>query len=245
MRSRMKRMLGTPVLWAGLALTGLLVGVGSSSWAAPLAAAPGGLAADVKHALKLGKSANKRSRKALSEAKKARRLAKQGPQGAQGPAGERGPQGPAGAPGAPGRAGAQGKNGSGLGYAQIEYCAAPPCEDFNGVGWFSSDDTNSPGIDNSVNFQTNPAPPPGVFCYHDLPFTPHVVMATIGTMGDASAVDIPYLVQGRAGNAEHPLAECPFPSGVDPNKTAAVFVRDMSGSTVDPDHALRMFVLFG
>jgi hypothetical protein len=242
MRSRMTRALRLPVLWVGLAVAGLLIGVGSSSVAAPLAKAPRSLAAEVKRALKLGKSADRKARKALAEAKKARSQAGPGPQG---PVGAQGPQGAAGAAGAPGRAGSPGKAGSGLGYAQIEYCAAPPCEDFNGIGWFSSDDTNSPGIDNTVNFQTSPAPPAGVFCYHDLPFKPHVVMATIGTMGDASTTSIPYLVQGRAGSTEHPLSECPFPSGVDPAKTAAVFVRDMTGATVDPSHSLRVFVLFG
>lgn len=242
MRSRMTRALRLPALWVGLAVVGLLIGVGSSSVAAPLAKAPRSLAAEVKRALKLGKSADRKARKALVEAKKARSQAVPGPQGAPG---AQGPQGAAGAAGAPGRAGSPGKAGSGLGYAQIEYCASPPCEDFNGVGWFSSDDTNSPGIDNTVNFQTDPAPPAGVFCYHDLPFAPHVVMATIGTMGDASTTSIPYLVQGRAGNAEHPLSECPFADGIDPAKTAAVFVRDMTGATVDPNHSLRVFVLFG
>jgi hypothetical protein len=225
----------------GLALVVLLVGVGSTSWGAPVAKTSRSLAADVKKALKLGKAADRRSRKALKAAKKAG----PGPQGATGAQGPQGPQGPRGADGAQGRAGSPGKAGSGLGYAQIEYCSAAPCEDFNSVGWFSSDDTNSPGIDNSVNFQTNPAPPAGVFCYHDLPFTPHNVMATIGTMADASTVSVPYLVQGRAGSAEHPLSECPFPAGVDASKTAAVFVRDMTGATVEPNHSLRVWVLFG
>jgi hypothetical protein len=235
-------------MWVGLAVAGLAVGVADSSGAVPVADSARSLGAEVKRALRLGKSADRTARKALTEAKKARRQAApgaQGPQGPQGPQGAQGAQGSAGADGAQGRAGAPGKAGSGLGYAQIEYCAAAPCEDFNDVGWFSSDDTNSPGIDNTVNFQTNPAPPAGVFCYHDLPFQPHVVMATIGTVGDASTTSIPYLVQGRAGSADHPLSECTFPAGVDPNKTAAVFVRTTAGTTVEPDHALRVFVLFG
>jgi hypothetical protein len=228
----------------GLALVVLLVGVGSTSWGAPVADTSRSLVADVKRALKLGKAADRRSRKALKEARKAG----PGPQGAQGAPGAQGLQGPRGADGAQGRTGSPGKAGSGLGYAQIEYCSTPPCEDFGSVGWFSSDDTNSPGIDNTVNFQTNPAPPDGVFCYHDLPFKPHNVMATIGTVADASTVNVPYLVQGRAGSADHPLSECPFPAGVDPSKTAAVFVRELAptpGKTVEPDHTLRVWVLFG
>lgn len=245
MRSRMTHALRLPTVWVTLAVLGLLIGVGSSSGAAELAKAPRTLAGDVKRALHLGKSANRTARKALAEAKRARRQAGPGPRGAQGAQGTQGPQGAAGADGATGRTGSSGRPGSGLGYAQIEYCAAPPCEDFNDAGWFSADDTNSPGIDNTVNFQTSPAPPPGVFCYHDLPFKPHVVMATIGTTADATTASIPYLVQGRAGSAEHPLSECPFPSGVDASKTAAVFVRDMTGALVDPDHALRVWLLFG
>ena len=234
-----------PALWTGLAIVGLLIGVGSSWGAAPLASSPQRLAAEVKRALKLGRSADRKARRALAEAKRARREAGPGPQGPRGEQGPTGAGGAAGAAGTPGRAGAPGKPGSGLGYAQIEYCAASPCEDFNSVGWFSSDDTNSPGIDNTVNFQTDPAPPPGVFCYHDLPFRPHVVMATIGTVADATGVSVPYLVQGRAGSREHPLGECPFPASVDANTTAAVFVRDMTGATVEPNRSLRLWVLFG
>src|SRR3954453_12650 len=179
MRSRMRRLRRQPALWASLVLLALVVGLANTSAAAPLAKAPKSLVADVKRALKLGKSANKRSRKALKEAKAARANSGPGPQGPQGLPGATGPQGAEGERGLPG---SPGKPGSGLGYAQIEYCPAAPCEDFNSVGWFSSDDTNSPGIDNTVNFQTDPAPPDGVFCYRALPFSPHVVMANIGTV---------------------------------------------------------------
>jgi hypothetical protein len=96
-----------------------------------------------------------------------------------------------------------------------------------------------------VNFQSDPAPPPGVFCYHDMPFAAHVVMATIGTVGDATTTSIPYLVQGRAGSAEHPLTECGFPASVDADKTDAIFVRDPNGNLAEPAHDLRIWVLFG
>jgi hypothetical protein len=241
MRSRMKRVATMPASWATLAtVVGLVVVLGGSSWAAPAASVPRKLAADVKRALKLGKAADSRSRTAVRRANAALKAAgpgPQGPQGAQGPPGPQGERGVRGSTGAP---------GSGLGYTQIEYCGNPGgCEDFPREGWFSSDDTNSPGIDNTANFQTNPYPPDGIFCYHDLPFAPHVVMATVGTIGDATAASIPYLVQGRAGSAEHPLTECGFDAGTDDSRTAAIFVRDTTGALVAPDHAVRFWVLFG
>jgi hypothetical protein len=238
----MRRLRRRPALWAVLALVALLVGLAGSSAAAPLAKVPKSLVADVKKALKLGKSADKRSRKALKEAKAARANSGPGAQGAQGLPGATGPQGDEGERGLPG---GPGKPGSGLGYAQIEYCATAPCEDFNSVGWFSSDDTNSPGIDNTVNFQTDPTPHIGVFCYRALPFTPHVVMANIGTVGDATAQLPPYLVSARAGSDEHKLPECNYPVGIDNAKTAAIYVRDLDGNLVEPDHGLRIWVLFG
>jgi hypothetical protein len=221
-----------------LAVIALLIGLGSNSWAAPLAKAPKSLVADVKRALKLGKSANRKARKALAEATKARQAAGPGPQGLPGAAG---PQGPAGAKGDRGLTGSAGKPGSGLGYAQIEYCGDTQCEDFHGPGWFSSDDTNSPGIDNSVNFR-DPAGV-GVFCYLGLPFSPHVVMANIGTVGDPD-VPIPYLVSAWTG-ADHPLDECAFPADTDSATTAAIYVRDMTGALTDPSTDLRLWELFG
>jgi hypothetical protein len=236
----MRRALRTPALLATLAVLALAVGMGATSWGAPLAKAPSKLVADVKKALKLSKTADRNAKLALADARKARAQSVAGPQGPAGPAGAAGPQGDR------GLSGPTGKAGSGLGYAQIEYCDNDNgCSDFPQRGWFSADDANSAGIDNSANFQTNPPPPAGVFCYHDLPFTPHVVVPTIGTVADATGVTVPYLVQGRAGSTEHPLTECPFVAGVDQNKSAAVVVRDLTGATVEPRHDLRIWVLFG
>jgi hypothetical protein len=250
MFTRMVRALHRRATFANVAgLLALFVALGSSSFAAPARTAAGGVAADVKRALKLGKQADKRSKQALSQARKAAaKAAVPGPPGATGAQGAQGPQGPQGDPGPRGTAG---EKGSGLGYAQIEYCAVafpPGCEDFHGgPGWFSSDDTNSPGIDNTVNF-VDPAENVGVFCYRGLPFTPHVVMATTMTVGDATAAGAKdtYVVQGRAGSDEHPLVECGFPGGTDNAKTAAVFVRDpATKDLVDPDTDVRVAVLFG
>ncbi len=73
-------------------------------------------------------------------------------------------------------------------------------------------------------------------------------MATTGTVADATlpaAKDI-YVMQGRAGSKEHPLTECQFPSGIDDDHTAAVFVRSVTdGSLVEPDHDVRIYILFG
>jgi hypothetical protein len=247
MRARLQRIGRTPTRWTTiLAIVGFVLAVGSTSWAAPAREAAVDVVATAKRALKVGQRADRNAREALRVARVARESAKPGATG---------PQGAAGAQGARGFTGAPGANGSGLGYAQIEYCAAPPCEDFGEVGWFSSDDTNSPGIDNHANFMHRVASTgadKGIFCYYDLPFTPHVVMASTGPIGDVRATTTPkpaYLVQGRAGSTDHPLVECGFAAGVNQDRTAAVFVRDMSGTPTgtltDPDTGLRIFVLFG
>ena len=249
MFTRMVRALLRRATFANVAgLLALFVALGSSSVAAPARTVASGVAADVKRALKIGKQADKRSKQALAAAKKA--AAKAAVPGPPGPPGATGQAGPAGPQGEQGLRGTAGEKGSGLGYAQIEYCPVGPptgCEDFgDGPGWFSSDDTNSPGIDNTVNF-VDPAENVGVFCYRGLPFTPHVVMAATMTVGDATAAgakDV-YFVQGRAGSAEHPLPECHFPGGTDNAKTAAVFVRDGTGTLTDPDTDVRVAVLFG
>ena len=110
------------------------------------------------------------------------------------------------------------------------------CDDFNGPGWFSPDDTNSPGIDNTVNF-TNPAA--GVFCYHGLPFTPRVVVAA---SGPSSVLRI---VEARPGSTEAPISECNFAAGIDPNHTAVLETRRLNdGALADPDTAARLYMLF-
>jgi hypothetical protein len=227
-----------------VALIALGVALGGTSVAAPVRDAARSVTADVKKALRLSDRADRNASKALKEVRALK--AKPAVAGPAGPTGPQGATGPTGLQGPKGDRGLTGPNGSGLGYAAIEYCASAPCEDFLSTGWFSSDDTNSPGIDNSVNFKT-PAQA-GVFCYYGLPFTPHNVMATTGTVGDATAVaakDI-YVVQGRAGSKEHPLTECGFANGTDDDRTAAVFVRSVTdGSLVEPDHDVRMYILFG
>jgi hypothetical protein len=230
-----------------IAFLALFVALGGSPLAAPAREAASSLGSQVKRALKIGRHADRTAARALTIAKRAdakASVAVPGPVGAPGPAG---PAGPAGATGAQGLRGAQGAPGSGLGYAGIEYCPNPTgCEDFGQEGWFSSDDSNSTGIDNTVNFWT-PAGTHGIFCYRGLPFTAHVVMATIGRVPatDPAHDTTAYTLEGRAGSVEHPLTECAFPAGTDDAHTAAVFYRDATGALAEPDHDARIYVLFG
>ena len=203
---------------------------------APLEAASG-VAANVARALRIARHADQRSSAALARAKKAEAAAAvPGPRGAVGATGADGAQGPAGATGPQGQRGGTGPAGTAVGYAAIEYCGAAVCDDFHGPGWFSPDDTNSPGIDNTANF-TNPAP--GVFCYRGLPFTPRVVVAGSGPSSQIS------IVQARPGSTEAPITECGFDPSIDPNHTAVLETRKPdAGALTEPAHDARLYVLF-
>lgn len=202
---------------------------------APLQAASS-VAANVARALRIARHADQRASAALARAKKAEAAAAvPGPRGAAGATGADGPQGATGATGPQGQRGATGPAGTAVGYAAIEYCPDPVCDDFHGPGWFSPDETNSPGIDNTANF-SNPAP--GVYCYRGLPFTPRVVVAG---SGPTSALRI---VQARPGSTEAPIGECGFAAGIDPNHTAVLETRDVGNALAEPAHDARLYVLF-
>jgi len=135
-----------------------------------------------------------------------------GPQGAQGPPGPGGPQGDRGFPGAP---------GSALAFAVILY--APPDE--GGPAVWRIDDSSAKKLDNDVNLGPTGHPLPGVFCFHDLPFTVMNAGATPGAFG----ANGPFLVQvdvPSTGQAANPA--CPQNTG------AAVYVTDPSGKLADP-----------
>jgi hypothetical protein len=83
-----------------------------------------------------------------------------------GPPGSAGPQGPA---GAQGRQGAAGANGSAAGFAYVEVEAA------------TGDVTVNPAFADNVTAANISRSAAGVYCFHDLPFTPRSIMV----MGEA------------------------------------------------------------
>jgi hypothetical protein len=207
-----------------VALLALFVAIGGTSLGAPVEhAAKHGLS-KVARALKLSKSADSRSRKALRSATQAKLLAQQALAKAAIP----GPPGPGGTNGFPGT------NGSALGYARLEYCATS-CEDFTGPGWFAPDSTNSPGLDNSVNFSEGDVP--GVFCFHKLAFTVHSVSASLSPGTDSSGRSL-QVWAGAAGQPPHCAAD-----GLAAN-SAAVYVVDSGGVLTPLGQNAQVYVTF-
>ena len=223
----------------------LFIALGGTAFGEPATQAAVSTAKKLAKALKVANAADKRARQALTAANAA--LTTGGPPGPAGPAGPAGPtgatgatgatgsQGPGGPAGADGPRGNQGPAGSALGYATIEYCPTPnTCEDMPTVGWFTPDE-EALGVDNIDNF-SNPAD--GVFCFQDLPFHVHNLVANIGPAGNNV-----YFVQTRVGTSEDPIpAPCAPKGAADLN--AVVYVRNAAGNLVDPDHAAKLLALF-
>jgi hypothetical protein len=151
-----------------ISLIALFVALGGTSFAAVTLVAKNSVGSpQVINGSLLKKDLNKKTIAALKGNRGAR-----GPAGAAGAAGAAGPAGPAGAVGAAGPAGATGPAGapgapgaagSALGYAHV-----------NGNG--TVDAANSKNVTSAnISHVAN-----ANYCFHDLPFTPHSVGATLG-----------------------------------------------------------------
>jgi len=222
-----------------VAVLALFVALGGTAFGDPALRAATSTAKKLAKALKVANTADKRARQALAAANAALTTGgptgSPGPQGPTGPTGPTGAEGPAGPQGADGARGNPGPAGSALAYATIEYCPTiNTCEDMPSIGWFTPDE-EAKGVDNIDNFN-NPAA--GVFCFQQLPFHTHNVVANIGPAGKNV-----YFVQTRVGTDEDPIpAPCSPQGGADLN--AVVYVRDAAGNLVEPDHSAKLLVLF-
>lgn len=109
----MKRRFRNRVTFANVvALIALFVAIGGTGVASPVAQRAASIGGEVKKALKLGKSANRKANQALRAAKRAEQQASQvNAKAAPGPKGERGPSGRQGLTGPPGVKGDQGPEG--------------------------------------------------------------------------------------------------------------------------------------
>jgi Collagen triple helix repeat (20 copies) len=105
------------------------------------------------------------------QATASKKKAKRGPRGKQGPAGAKGANGANGANGASGAPGAPGAAGSAVAYAHIEADG-------------SVDLVNSKNV-TTANVRRAEA---GVYCFKDLPFTVHVVLATPDSFGPSDGI---------------------------------------------------------
>jgi hypothetical protein len=200
---------------------------------------------DVAKALGLSRSANTKAKRALADSARAERDARAalarggptgpvGPIGPVGPGGAPGPGGPAGIPGAKGNPGAP---GSALGYSRIAQQQGP-----GGTMVWGSDDTLST-FDGDLTFSR---PRAGTFCYSNLPFTPHNVVATLGNTGAGP----PDIVEADIARPNAPLTpDCPTSSNAQGQPAnAVIYVRAASGGSagqlVDPPATTDMFVEF-
>ena len=112
------------------------------------------------------------------------------------------------------------------------------CEDQPAIGWFTPDE-EALGVDNTANFN-NPAP--GVFCFQQLPFHAHNLVANIGP-GTGAASNEVYFVQTQVGTSEDPIPAPCSPKGV-ADLNAVVYIRDANGALVEPDHSTKVLALF-
>lgn len=230
------------------AVLALFIALGGTAFGEPATRAAVSTAKKLAKALKVANTADKRARQALTAANAALNtggppgpVGPPGPTGATGATGATGSQGPAGPPGADGPRGNQGPAGSALGYATIEYCPTPnTCEDMPSVGWFTPDE-EALGVDNIDNFKHADA---GVFCFHDLPFHTHNVVANIGPADPPDDPNNRYLVQTQVGTDEDPIPASCSPQGA-ADLNAVVYVRNASdGKLADPDTSAKLLVLF-
>jgi hypothetical protein len=217
-----------------VAMLALFIALAGTSVGAPVREAAGGLAKSVGRALHLSKHADATARKALTAARHAEHTALDRA-GVTGPAGPQGPQGPAGATGATGRPGAP---GSAIGYATIEYCPGN-CLDQQAVGWFTPDD-DAFAIDNQANFNHGGT---GIFCFQQLPFHAHNLVANLGPSTGSAATN-EYTVQTLVGTSDKPITEAACsPSGA-ADQNAVVYVRKADGTLGDPDLSAKLYALF-
>ncbi len=221
------------------ALLALFVALGGTSVAAPVGHAARSVIRDVARALHQSKNATAESRKAVRIARASAAMSKRAldrtlSPGPAGPAGPAGPGGTAGTPGVPGRPGA---NGSAIGYATVEYCPGN-CPDQPLAGWFTPDE-EAVGVDNQANFNH---PAAGVFCFQQLPFHAHTVVANLGPSTDTVPHNN-YTVQTAVGTTEDPIpGPCQAAGAADQN--AVVYIRDSNGAEVDPDQSAKLLLLF-
>lgn len=204
-----------------VALVALLIALGAPGYAAQsvgsvLFAAKAGNANKVD-GLKASKKPHRNQLLALdSHGKFPASVGLTGPRGPQGPQGIQGTQGVQGIQGAQGLQGIKGNAGdpgSALAYSVI--LNAPPDE--GGAPHWRLNDTLSKKLDDDVNLGDSGHPAPGVFCFHDLPFTVTNIVATAGRFG----VHGPFSVQVDAPRPGHSFdASCPAKTG------AAVYVSD-------------------
>jgi hypothetical protein len=123
--------------------------------------------------------------------------------------------------GPPGARGVPGAPGSAIAYSTIVF--EPP--DGGGPAVWRIDDTLSKKLDNDVNLGDTGRPDPGVFCFHDLPFTVSNVVASPGPYGGGT----PFLVQAETARPGQTIgAPCP------PNTTVAIDVTNTAGVLENP-----------
>jgi len=126
-----------------------------------------------------------------------------GPTGATGATGREGPAGGEGKAGVSGLAGQPGAPGTALGYAKVFF--------LGGLGLFVQDTKN-------LTLDDVARPKPGVYCFHDMPFTPRNIQITVGLL---------------AGTSAHAQAPGPANDCEEPGNQAAVVLQDKEGNPVD------------
>jgi hypothetical protein len=78
-----------------------------------------------------------------------------------------------------------------------------------------------------------------VFCFQELPFHAHNVVANISPGSSNNN----YTVQTLMGTSDHPIG-APCTPGNSADQNAVVYVRKPDGSLTDPDTSAKLYVLF-